>query len=664
MNNNKNKSIIKSENPKEIIKPENRSQRGLDYLEQKLQKSGGITSLDKPNLELKVIASTRFKPYCISISMDNRFAMAGCESGHLIFWDLTNGSTLIESCPHSNKIRSVEISPDSRFGISCGDDDQMILWDLLSHKRIFNFRGDIKHIQKVIFSPNSKRIFTGSLFGSIQEWDINTGLEIARFGYPIYPIQYVAVLGLTFSNNGFLLSSCGDFVGIPLWDSISHQLINAIDDHHEDIVRDIIFSPDGRFLFSASRDQQISKCDMSTGGFCGHFEGHTRDVVSIYISSDGKNLASGSMDNSVRIWDVLTREQKYICNEVNDEIVEVVFSSDNKKVIFGCWNGKIYEWDYLFEARNVTNNSISKEFRNLDVDIFEPGLIRSDLGHSSTVLKVWFSNDDRKYYSADDEINVFERSINTGNLITKQHVSVINGISRPDVSFDMKFAITSDPYSFTTFHLYNLEESRKSRSFEHEDTTLVSAFSPNNNWVLTGDLMDICEIRSMKTGITKIILNNVQGPLNIAKFSKDEKFVIAGGLSPVQIWDLRTNQKIAELIGNPDQVTDVDISTDNQFALGVEENGVYIWKISLGELFFSHLHTSQISRAIFSNDLEYIFFGDENGQITMLNFITGEIVNGFFTDNDYVTSLDISNDGRFLLSGHKSGRVNLWGVED
>jgi len=62
-----NKSIRISDNPKEILKPETRSQRGLDYIEQKLQKSGGITSLDKSNLDLKVIASTRFKPYCICL---------------------------------------------------------------------------------------------------------------------------------------------------------------------------------------------------------------------------------------------------------------------------------------------------------------------------------------------------------------------------------------------------------------------------------------------------------------------------------------------------------------------------------------------------------------------------------------------------------------------
>jgi WD40 repeat protein len=76
---------------------------------------------------------------------------------------------------------------------------------------------------------------------------------------------------------------------------------------HEAALKSAQFSPDGRWIVTASDDGTARLWDAATGQPVGEPMKHEDAVESAQFSPDGRKIVTASADNTARLWDVSTR---------------------------------------------------------------------------------------------------------------------------------------------------------------------------------------------------------------------------------------------------------------------------------------------------------------------------------------------------------------------
>jgi tRNA A-37 threonylcarbamoyl transferase component Bud32 len=118
--------------------------------------------------------------------------------------------------------------------------------------------------------------------------------------------------------------------------------------------RSVAFSPDGKRLASASRDNTVKVLDAQTGQELLTLKGHTSWVWSVAFSPDGKRLASGSGEmastpkpGEVKVWDAQTGQE--LCTLTLKGRTgwsrSVVFSPDGKRLASNDPDNGVTIWD-------------------------------------------------------------------------------------------------------------------------------------------------------------------------------------------------------------------------------------------------------------------------------------------------------------------------------
>src|SRR5436190_15300676 len=112
---------------------------------------------------------------------------------------------------------------------------------------------------------------------------------------------------------------------------------------HTDAVYAVAYSPDGKFLVTASFDNTLKLWDARTGKEIktyGGASGHTKQVISVGFSQDGSMIASGSTDNTLKTWDVPINAP-IRSFKANDAVQAVALSPDGLKLAIGGKDGSL-----------------------------------------------------------------------------------------------------------------------------------------------------------------------------------------------------------------------------------------------------------------------------------------------------------------------------------
>jgi WD40 repeat protein len=237
----------------------------------------------------------------VRISPDGKtLASGGYENGgtgaHPIYrWDLATGKALPKLAGHPSGVRRMLYTADSKRLISGGFDGSVKVWDLATGKAVRSFPTHTGAVYTLGLSPDGQALATGGSDG-LRLWDLNTGKEMRP------ALTDSQTLAVAFSPCGKLVAS-GERDAVRLWELATGKEVQALTGYKGELSF-LIFSADGRRLYSSSYDRMVRVWEVRTGKLVREMDGHASWVWGIALAPDEKTLASCGYDTKLLCWDL------------------------------------------------------------------------------------------------------------------------------------------------------------------------------------------------------------------------------------------------------------------------------------------------------------------------------------------------------------------------
>ncbi len=295
------------------------------------------------------------------------------------------------------------------------------------------FKGHSFYVNSVAFSPDGKYIASGSGDGAIRIWDA----FLPTFGAADKaPGKWIK----TFKINSWINS--------------------------------VAFSPDGKYIVSASDDGIIRLLEVSAAPIAGTaasklnknhikiFSGHGDFVESVFFSPDGKYIISGSGDNTIRLWDISAGKCIRIFNKKDVGIArKIIFSPNGKYIAFTDLGGMI-------KMLSISDGLLKRRFK----------------GHS-LIHSIAFSLDGKYLVSGSDDGKIKLWDVSSGKClkILKGHpYSVMTVSFSPDGRY-----IASGGHKIIKF--WNVSSGECVETIDgHAFFVMSLSFSPDGKYLVSG----------------------------------------------------------------------------------------------------------------------------------------------------------------------------------
>jgi WD40 repeat protein len=580
-------------------------------------------------------------PTKISYSHDGKFVTFVDTKGIIHIFNSQTLNEVKQISGHLNSIYSVKFYPDDTKLISCSRDTTIRIWDFNSSEEIAIIKTEGRGLADVDISPDGKNLIYCSWYmkengvnGFINLYDLETKEKIWTTDYNAHPL---VVVSFSPDGNRFAIGSWEENVSVWSLDNLNSPTILDFDDVKEySAVDDIAFSPDGKFIASASKNTIPRVWETETGKLIHELKGHQKPVISIAYSKDGEHIYTSGNDATIIVWDSFSGKKLTKVFGHEDTVSSISVSPDGKYFVTSSadktvrlWNA---EYDLEFSDPKGRHKDIMYAF-----DLSDDGKILATGGPDST-LSIWNAqtgelitnysamdailnaavlSPDNKYVAVCNwgkDVNVFNTE--TGTLFRKL-TGMSYGSGKLAYSKNGKFvaAISAKKELF----IWNVANGKLLAQLPLESRPFALNFSNDSKLLATGEANGKIILWSTESFSKVIEIEAHSGQPNEIVFSKDDKYLYSGGEDKIaKMWEAKSGKLIKEFKGHTQRVYTLDVALDGKrLATGSSDLTARLWDIETGE--------STIILSDFTNPLYQVRFYPD-GKRLIANSMGVEIV--------------------------------------
>lgn len=447
------------------------------------------------------------------------------------------------------------------------------------------------------------------------------------------------IAAISYSPDGRYLASASFDGTVKLWDASTYQVIRTLTGTGGPILA-LAWHPKGDLLATGDRDKVAALWDVKTGDCISRLEGHGDMIVHLAFNRSGERLATGSVDRTARIYDVKSGQCLHVLAGHDDAITFVAFNPDGTILATASKDTTVKLW----------NVATGEELRTLK-------------GHTGYVTALCFLLDRPLLVSASRDRTLKLWDVPSGRELEtlRRHVADVMALAL-DGTGQILASAAGDigPSEVKLLNVTTWEEVMGPRG--HPRSVTAMSFHPvTGQLALAGQDEQIRIWNQVEGSEARRLAKLGASGKAVAFHPKGQELAVAGFFPHVDTWDFRHAKPLQTHAGHSNWVSAIAYSPDGAWLASAGEDQTILLRRPEGTAdprkFTGHL--GAINAIAFSPDSQLLASGCEDQSVRLWTVEDGSY-RELQGHKEGVTAIAFHPRELLMATADADGMVVLW----